>query len=55
MRTPLACYVLLLLMTTVGPYVLGVRPRSARQWRYVSATVAFLTWLLLGIAALRSA
>jgi hypothetical protein len=54
MGTLFAWYVLLLLVTAVGPYVLGVRPRSSRQWHYVSVTIAFLTWLLLGIASLRS-
>jgi hypothetical protein len=54
MRTPFSWYVLLLLVTALGPYALGVRPRCPRQWRYVSVTVAFLTWLLLGIASLRS-
>ena len=55
MRTPLTWYLLLLVATMVGPYLCGVAPRSPRQWRLVSVTIAFLTWLLLGIASLRSA
>lgn len=55
MRTPPTWYLVLLLATIAGPYLCGVAPRSPRQWRFVSVTIAFLTWLLLGIASLRSA
>jgi hypothetical protein len=29
-----------------GPYLLGVRPQTRRQWLYVAITIAFLAWLL---------
>jgi hypothetical protein len=54
MRTPFSWYVFLLLVVAVVPYLLGVRPRSQREWRYVLVAIVFLTWLLLGLAPLRS-
>jgi hypothetical protein len=53
-RTLLFWYVLLLTTCVVGPYVLGVRPRRERDWRLLTAVIAFLTWLLVGFAFLRS-
>jgi hypothetical protein len=55
MRTPLSWYLVLLVVILVVPYLAGVPPRSRRQWRYLLVTIAFLTWLLLGFASLRSA
>jgi len=49
-----AAYVALLAGCIVFPYVLGVRPRLAREWRYLTATITFLTWLLIGFAFVRS-
>ena len=37
-----------------GPYVLGVRPRTRRQWLYLALTLAFLAWMLPLMASLRS-
>jgi hypothetical protein len=37
-----------------GPYFLGVRPRTPRQWLYVALLLAFLAWILPLMAALRS-
>jgi hypothetical protein len=54
MRTPLAWYVFLMGICLAGPYLLGVRPRRRRDWRALTATVAFLTWLLIGFVSLRS-
>ena len=34
----------------VGPYLLGVRPRTERHWLYVTITIAFIAWLLLPLA-----
>ena len=31
----------------VGPYVLGVRPRTRQHWTYIAITIAFLAWALL--------
>jgi uncharacterized BrkB/YihY/UPF0761 family membrane protein len=32
----------------------GIRPRTRREWQYVTATLAFILWLLAGFAFLRS-
>jgi hypothetical protein len=53
-RTPLAWFVLLAGICLMGPYVFGVRPRTRRDWVSVTLTLAFLTWLLVGFASLRS-
>jgi hypothetical protein len=34
----------------LAPYLLGVRPRTQRQWIYVAMAIAFLAWLLLPLA-----
>jgi len=49
-----AAYVALLAGCIVFSYVLDVRPRVARDWRYLTATITFLTWLLIGFAFVRS-
>jgi hypothetical protein len=46
-------FLLLLAICILGPYVLGVRPKSNRQWAYIAITVAFIAWVLL-MAPLRS-
>ena len=38
----------------VGPYVLGVRPRTRRDWVYLALTIAFLAWVLPLMVSLRS-
>lgn len=53
MRTTSGWYWLLLGVIVVAPYLLGVPPRSARDWRCVTIAVAFLTWLLLGLQPAR--
>ena len=40
-------FLVLLIGVIVGPYVLGVRPRTNRQWSFIAFTVAFLAWVLL--------
>jgi len=50
----LVCYVALLTGCVVLPYLLGMRPRRPSDWRYIAATVTFLTWLLAGFVFLRS-
>jgi hypothetical protein len=46
-----------LLMTVIliaAPYVLGVSPRTRRQWFYVVVTLAFLAWILPFMVSLRA-
>jgi hypothetical protein len=38
----------------VGPYVLGVRPRTRRDRVYLALTIAFLAWILPLMISLRS-
>jgi hypothetical protein len=47
-------FLVLACVCIAGPYLLGVRPRTGRQWRYVAATLAFLAWVLPLMASLRS-
>ena len=54
MRTPFSSYILLVAACLIAPYVFDVRPRSRRDWLAVTVMVAFLTWLLVGFASLRS-
>jgi hypothetical protein len=54
MRTPLEWYVLLVASCVAGPYLFGVRPRGCRDWRLLTATIVFLSWLLGGFVSLRS-
>ncbi len=48
------CYLVLVALCIVLPYLFGVRPRSERDWRWLAIIVGFLTWLLAGFAFLRS-
>ena len=54
MRSPITWFVLLAGLCLIGPYVLGVRPRSRRDWIYIALTLAFLAWLLPLMIAVRS-
>ena len=54
MRSATTWFVLLAGLCLVGPYVLGVRPRSRRDWVYIALTLAFLAWLLPLMISLRS-
>ena len=49
----IGCYIALLVACVGLPYALGMRPRH-RDWKYIGATIAFLTWLLAGFVFLRS-
>lgn len=53
MRSHASWFLLLLAICVVGPSVLGVRPKTNRQWVYIAITIAFIAWLLF-IAPLRS-
>jgi hypothetical protein len=54
MESPSTWFLTLAGVCVGGPYLLGVRPRTRRQWRYVTLTIAFLAWILPLMASLRS-
>ena len=54
MRSAVFWFVLLTAACVAGPYFLGVRPKNGRQWLSVALTIAFLAWMLLLMAPLRS-
>lgn len=47
-------FVVLTTICVVGPYVLGVRPRTGRHWLYLALTIAFLALMLPLMSSLRS-
>jgi hypothetical protein len=53
-RTPMFWFVLLATLCVVAPYLLGVPPRRRRDWMLLTATIAFLAWLLGGFASVRT-
>jgi hypothetical protein len=53
-RSPSSWFVALALVCVAGPYVLGVRPQTRRERWYVAVAIAFLAWVLLLMASLRS-
>ena len=54
MRSPVTWFVLLAVLCLIGPYAIGARPRSRRDWMYIAITLAFLGWLLSLMVAVRS-
>ena len=44
----------LVVVCVAGSHVFGVRPRRRLDWIAVTATVAFLGWLLGGFTSVRS-
>ncbi len=54
MRSAGTWFLVLASVSIVGPYILGVRPRTERQRLYVALTVAFLAWILLMMISVRS-
>jgi hypothetical protein len=46
-------FVILTAACFAGPYLLGVRPKTPRDWLYIAITIAFLAWLLPMMASLR--
>jgi hypothetical protein len=54
MRSAGVWFVILVGVCIAGPYALGLRPRTRRQWIYVALTIAFLAWVLPLAAPLRS-
>jgi hypothetical protein len=53
-RSPTTWFLILTAICVGGPYVLGVRPTTQRQWVYVAVVIAFLAWVLPLMASLRS-
>jgi hypothetical protein len=54
MRSAGTWFLILAGVCIVGPYVLGVRPRTRRDWVYLALTFAFLAWILPLMISLRS-
>jgi hypothetical protein len=54
MRSAGTWFVILAGVSIVGPYVLGVPPKTRRERVYVALTIAFLVWLLPLMISLRS-
>jgi hypothetical protein len=53
MRSAGTWFLILAGVCIVGPYVLGVRPRTRRDRVYLALTLAFLAWLLPMMISLR--
>jgi hypothetical protein len=53
-RSPDAWFYLLAIICIVGPYLLGAPPQTPRQRTQIALTIAFLAWILLFMAQLRS-
>jgi hypothetical protein len=53
-KSPTTWFLILAAICLAGPYVLGVRPKTPREWLYVALAVGFLAWLLPLMASLRS-
>jgi hypothetical protein len=53
LRSATTWFVLLAGLCLAGPYILGVRPRSERDWVYIALTLAFLAWVLPLMISLR--
>ncbi len=54
MRSHVTWFVVLATASIAGPYLLGVRPRSRRDWTWVAIVLSFLAWVLLLMAPVRS-
>ena len=49
-----AWFLVLAAACMLGPYVLGVPPKTRRQRHYIAITLAFVAWLLPLMVSLRS-
>jgi hypothetical protein len=49
-----AWFLVIAASAVAAPYLLGVKPRTRRQWVYVAITLAFLAWVLPLMVSLRS-
>jgi hypothetical protein len=54
MRSPNTWFFILGAVCMIAPYLLGVQPKTRRQWLLVGLTIAFLAWLLPLMVSLRS-
>ncbi len=54
MKSPVTWFLILAIACLVGPYLLGVRAKTRRQWVYIAIVLAFLAWLLLLMTSVRS-
>ena len=54
LRSPDTWFFLLAAICIAGPYLLGVAPNNPRQRTHLALTIAFLAWILLVMASLRS-
>jgi hypothetical protein len=54
MKSAVTWFVILTTICVVGPYLLGVRPRTRRHWTYLALTIAFLALMLPLVSSLRS-
>lgn len=54
MRSATAWFLILAVACILGPYVLGVRPRTRRDWVSLAIMLAFLAWILPLMISLRS-
>jgi arylsulfatase A-like enzyme len=55
MRAAGAWFLILAAVCVGGPYVLGLRPTTRRQWTCLAITITFLAWILPLMVSLRSA
>jgi len=54
LKSPITWFVILVASCLFGPYILGVAPKTRRQWTYVAIVLAFIAWILPMMASLRS-
>jgi hypothetical protein len=54
MKLPGTWFLVLTAICVVGPYVLGVRPRTRRHWLCLAVTITFLALMLPLMSPLRS-
>jgi len=54
MRLQLIWFLTLVAACIAGPYLLHVAPKTRRHWAYLTVTLAFLAWVLLFLASVRS-
>jgi hypothetical protein len=53
LKSPTTWFLILTAFCIAAPYLLGVRPRTDRERRFLAITIAFLAWILLLMARLR--
>jgi hypothetical protein len=54
MNAAVLWFIVLAGVCVAGPYLLGVRPRTRRQWACLAVALAFLAWVLPLMVSLRS-